>query len=338
MPGSIFGNKRNITFPEDAQPQLIVVVDTEEEFDWSASPDPKSVSVSAMEYIGRAQEIFDEYGITPCYVIDYPVASQPTGYSELVKIFQQNRCEIGAHLHPWVNEPLTEELCEKNTFPGNLPQELELVKLERLIEQIESVFDTKPVTYKAGRYGLGPNTANILSQLGFKIDLSSCPPIDYSPSMGPNYTFSQTKPFWFGEDDKLLEIPGTGAFVGWGGSHMESLYKSAEKYPQLRLAGILSRLGVVDRLRLSPEGYSVEEQIKLTNNLLSAGVRVFSWSFHSPSLTPGMTNYVKTDAELIKFLDSFRRYFDYFFNEINGASSTPTNIYNYCQSQLAESK
>ena len=187
----MFDNRRDIRLPKDSTPQLIVVVDAEEEFDWQAEPDATANLVTSMAHIGRVQGIFDEYGIRPCYVIDYPVASQPEGYEPLLEIFRQGRCEIGAQLHPWVNPPQDEVLTRSNMYPGNLPESLERQKLICLRDAISKQFGSRPIAYKAGRYGFGDNTARILSELGFTIDLSVCPPMDASDEGGPDYSHSR---------------------------------------------------------------------------------------------------------------------------------------------------
>src|SRR5438093_3501846 len=88
--------------------KLVVVVDTEEDFDWASGRSRSNTSVQALHCIGRIQSIFDEYRITPTYVIDYPVASRADGYQPLQEIHSVGRCLIGAHLHPWVNPPYEE--------------------------------------------------------------------------------------------------------------------------------------------------------------------------------------------------------------------------------------
>src|SRR5690554_1880867 len=130
--GRMFENRRYIEWPSEAPPQLVVVVDTEEEFDWTAEPDTAARQVTAMDYIGRAQDIFNDYGIRPCYVIDYPIASQTQGYRKLREFVDRGQCEICAHLHPWVNPPVREKLTRANTYPGNLPAPLEREKLMAL--------------------------------------------------------------------------------------------------------------------------------------------------------------------------------------------------------------
>ena len=315
-----------IPLPQDSPPQLIVVIDTEEEFDWGKPADRNSTSVEAMQYINRVQDIFDEYGVTPCYVIDYPIASQEKSYKPLLNIYQDNRCEIGAHLHPWVTPPETEELKPANTYPGNLEKTLEYEKLNNLTKVIQQNFDFDPVIYKAGRYGFGQNTETILKELGYKIDLSFCPSVDHGYDGGPDYSDAHAQPFWFDDDKRLLEIPITGSFVGYAGSASKFLYNLAQAGKKIKMPGIFTRLGIVDRLVLSPEGFTPEEHIKISKFLYDKGVRTFTWSFHSPTVMPGTTSYVTNEKELKKFLDSFHQYFDYFFNTMIGVATTPTKL------------
>lgn len=315
-----------VEFSPEARPELIVVVDTEEEFDWSKLPDPSNSSVSAIDQIGRVQDIFDEYGIVPCYVIDYPIASHTDGIENLKPILDQGRCEVGSHLHPWVNPPYDEAMSWPNTYPGNLPPELEFSKLEILTDTIEKNFAQRPTIYKAGRYGVGENTTEILRRLGYRIDLSICSAFDYRADGGPDFTSFGAKPYWFGSGREMLEIPLSGAFVGMAGAMASHVYNLSGYFDILKARGILSRLGIVDRLMLSPEGYQFSEHKKLTDFLIRKGVRTFTWNFHSPTVVPGMTMYTQSEREVGSFLDSFRRFFDYFFGDLNGISTTPTKI------------
>lgn len=321
----MFSSRIAVDMPLDIAPQLIVVIDTEEEFDWRQPVARTNTSVVHMEWISRCQDIFNEYRIKPCYVIDYPIASQHIGRSLLKSYLQQGQCEIGAHLHPWVSPPFSEELSPRNTYPGNLPEAIEFAKLEQLKQLIDREFEQNTTIYKAGRYGFGANTEHILQKLGFEIDVSVCPPVDYRADGGPDYRSFTDRPFWFGEK-KLLELPVTGGFVGHAGRWCPALYQWSQKFKAAKLPGILSRLGVVDRLMLSPEGFRSNEHLKLTRHLYQQGSRVFTWSFHSSSVVPGHTVYVKNERELQQFLGEFRRYFDFFFDELKGQASSPTQI------------
>lgn len=315
-----------IDVPESMAPRLIVVVDTEAEFDWNEVPDASANQVEAVQNIHLVQKIFDQYGITPCYVLDYPIATQKESVDIFRHIIGSHSCEIGAHLHPWVNPPLVESDRPSDTFPGNLGYDLEHAKLARLTTTIGEQFGLMPRSYKAGRYGIGPHTPRILRELGYEIDLSVCPPFDYSGEGGPDFSQSTAKPCWIGEDQSLLEIPLSGAFVGAAGQSSASVYQIAGHFPKLRLRGALSKLNIVDRLLLSPEGHCFDEHKKLVRFLLTRGIRTFTWSFHSPTLLPGMTIYTQSERDLHQFLDRFRRFFDFFFEEIGGIATTPQKL------------
>jgi hypothetical protein len=306
------------------RPQLIVVIDTEEEFDWNAFPDPKATNVGAIHQIYRVQEVFNEYGIKPCYVVDDPIARNQESVAVLKEFLHNGQCEIGSHLHPWVNPPFEEELSRANMYPGNLSYELEYEKLKNLTHRIHESFGFQPHIYRAGRYGLGRNTFKILNELGYDIDMSICTAFDFRADGGPDYSTSFAAPFWAGEDRNILEIPLSGAFVGAAGSLSRYLYKAMGLASRAKAHGVLSRLSIVDRLLLSPEGFTTVEHKKLTGHLLQRGFRVFSWNFHSTTMKAGKTAYTQSEKDIVQFLDSFKRYFDYFFEQINGQATTPT--------------
>ena len=98
----------NPTGPTDRIPTLMVLIDTEENFDWSKPLARENTDVTAMRAQIRAHRIFDKYGITPIYTADYPVVSQKDGAEPLRELLADGKCVIGAHLHPWVNPPFEE--------------------------------------------------------------------------------------------------------------------------------------------------------------------------------------------------------------------------------------
>ncbi len=64
----------------------------------------------------------------------------------------------------------------------------------------------------------------------------------------------------------------------------------------------------------------------MTRALLRSGHRVFSFTYHSPSLAPGNTPYVRTEADLRAFLRRIEQYLEFFFGEIGGRAATPFEI------------
>ena len=323
-----------IHLPAGVRPILSVVIHTEEEFDWGKAHDRNATTVRHMRHIHRAQSVFDEFGIVPNYVIDYPIATQEEAYGPLRSFADAGRALIGAHLHPWVSPPHTEELTPRNSYPGNLPPALEREKLALLTERIAAAFGTPPVTYLAGRYGFGPHTGEILEDLGYEVDISPAVPIDYRSDGGPDYSAWTSHPYWFGTRRHLLGLPGTGGYIGRLRAGGTALYR-ALMHPALRkmrVSGAAARLRFLERVRLSPEDYSEPEMRRLTKALLGDGIRVFVFSFHSPSVMPGGTPYVRNEAELERFLGKCRAFFAFFLGSLGGTAMTPLQVKRYLQS------
>lgn len=318
------------------RPVLVVVVDTEEEFDWGRPFDPAATSVSAIERLYRGQEVCEELGVRPCYVVDHPVASSPRASAIVGDLVATGRAVVGAHLHPWVSPPVEEEICRRNSFAGNLPRALEAEKLARLTDEIERGIGERPVVYKAGRYGFGAHTASILEEQGYAVDLSFCPAFDFSDEGGPDYSSVGCHPFRFGRAGRLLGLPATGAYVGfwrWSPHRVHDLARGALGR-RLRIEGIMSRLGAIERLHLSPEGHGFAELRRLTTALLGRGVRVFTLSYHSPSLEPGCTPYVRSEADLQGLLGTLRAYLRYFLSDLGGETATPLELKQRLESAL----
>ena len=316
---------RPIQVPETWQPTLVVVVDTEEEFDWGAPFDTHARRTTNILYQSLAQEIMNRHGVIPTYVIDYPVANTPEAVSALRTIADQGRCEIGAHLHPWVSPPVEEHVNAYNSFPGNLPAALEREKLARLADQIETSFGSRPIIYKAGRYGLGPATFQILRELGFRTDTSVVPHTDFSASGGPNFAAFSARPFW--ANAGLIELPLSVHFTGTLGKLGPTLYPALTRTPgSLRLPGIAARVGLLERLRLSPEGHSLQDMKRQTRAALARGERYFMLTYHSSTLLPGGSPYVGTLEMREAFLQTLDGYLEFFMGECRGRASSVSDV------------
>lgn len=309
-----------IHLPQDTPPILTVVIHTEEEFNWNSDFDRNEIGVEHIKHIDSVQNLFDTYKIKPTYVVGYPIASQKEAYEPLKAFADSGRAEIGAHLHPWVSPPYEEEVNTYNSYPGNLSRELEFNKLAQLTRKIQESFGITPKSYLAGRYGFGPNTASILHELGYEVDISPAPPIDFRDDGGPNYSSYSSHPFWIDQQHQLLVLPGTGAYTGLlhKGGHRMFKITSHPLLCRARLPGIMSRLQLFERLRLSPEGYTQKEMRRLTRTLFAQGFRHFVFSFHSPSVMPGCTPYVRNESDLNIFLSDCQQYLDFFMNDFNG--------------------
>ncbi len=312
----------------EGRPLLCVIVDTEEEFDWSKPLSRANRSVATIPAQARAQDVFAEFGIVPTYVVDYPVAADPEAAGFLRACRDAGACAIGAHCHPWVNPPEVEAVTPYNSYAGNLPADLEYRKLAALTRTIAAAFGERPRVYKAGRYGLGPNTPGILRDLGYRVDASVVPHTSFAGDGGPDFTVQGPQPGGLPGAPELLELPASAGFAGLLRRRGPALFPraTAPLAMRLRLPGVLARSGLLERIRLTPEGVTLAEQCRLTRCLLADGVRVLSYSYHSPSLAPGNTPYVRTAADLATFLAAMRGYFAYVIGDLGGLPATPLEL------------
>ncbi len=293
----------------DRIPRFLLTVDTEEEFDWDKPLSRETHGISHVGRLAKFQEFCEHQNVVPVYLIDWPIANAKLAAEILREPLAKGRAEVGVQLHPWVNPPFDEELSPANSFAGNLPRALEDSKLRRLRKTIEEKFGIAPVIYRAGRYGAGPNTADILAEQGIAIDTSVRSKFDYSGIGGPDYRAHPIAPYWIDDDRTLLELPLTTSFWGVLRKQGDQIYPRLWRTPSLR--GLLSRLGLLERVPLTPEGVSVEEAIRGIDMALDDGAPLLVFSFHSPSLRPGDTPYVRSEEDLDTLYDWWRRIFGY---------------------------
>lgn len=294
----------------DMPPTLLVVIDTEEEFEWDAPFDRSSTSVANIGYQHLAQSVFAAAGIVPTYAIDYPVATTPSAITVLAPWRAAGSCEIGAHLHPWVNPPDEEAVSARNSFASNLPPDLMRRKLATLRDAITANFGASPLVYKAGRYGIGPETPAILNDLGFIADTSVVPHLDESKRSGPDFRGLPDQPFITAAG--IAELPLSVHFLGAAAAAGPRIFPTLSRLERLHVPGCFSRLGVLERLRLSPEAHSFADMKRQTEAALARGNRYFMLTYHSSSLMPGGSPYARTEAARDALLDVLTKYIRFF--------------------------
>jgi hypothetical protein len=298
-----------IRFPESFGRRFTIFCDTEEEFDWGKPRSRDSRSTTHMAAMPDLQERFRRRGVKCVHLVDHPIATDPASVAMLREWLERDEISVGTQLHPWVNPPHDEEVNTFNSFVGNLPISLEQAKVANLTDTIEAAFGRRPIVYRAGRYGVGPNTAGLLRDAGYEADVSVRALFDYSDEGGPDFSRVRPLPFKIGEGG-LVELPLSGAYVGrlrrWG----RGVYRAAARLPLGH--GVLFRTGLLNRVPLTPEGVPLEEALAAARALIDDGLRWFSLSFHSPSVEPGHTPFVRTAEDLHTFHAWWNGMLDFF--------------------------
>jgi hypothetical protein len=301
------------------QVTVFITIDTEEDLwsDYRKTNNP----VDNISCLPKLQALFDRYGAIPTYLINYPVATNDEARKILLEIFDGGRCEIGSHCHPWNTPPFEKRIDDGGSMMCNLSFDVISRKMETLHKAIIERFNITPKCFRAGRWGFGADVARCIQELGYRVDTSVTPFIDWADDGGPNYVNAATLPYRFVADNvlnenpegPLLEVPPTVGFL-------QKNFNACNSLRQRITTGPLSRfhfLGILDALRmlnlrwLSPEQNNGPGLIRLSQIFVKKGHPFLNMSFHSNSMLPGANPFVKTEQQLRRFLDHIEMFLSY---------------------------
>lgn len=311
---------RSAVFAPGFGQRVLLTVDTEEEFDWRAPFRREGHGLSHVEAIPRFQSFCETLGAQPVYLVDWLIAHDPRAVAIIGDAVRRGTAEVGVQLHPWVNPPFDEDVCVRNSYAGNLPPALEAAKFMALRDAIEAAFGTPPLIYRAGRYGLGAHTADLLRRAGIRIDTSVRPLFDYSATGGPDYSRHPMAPYWVDGGMSLLELPVTTVHSGRLRRAGRTVQRAFQTIP--RAMGAMSRLGLLERIALSPEGVNTAEGLRGVDLAIDDGLPVLVLSFHSPTLAPGHTPYAVTPAAV----DSVYAWFEAIYARLAARGVRSTSV------------
>ncbi len=300
---SLFHNIRR-QVAAHSRPLCCLVVDAEEDFDWTKPVRATGYSTDCMRNIADLNEIVTAYRLRPAYLMTYPVLEDADAVRLMRRQHERGECELGIQLHPWVTPPFDEPSIQAS-YLGRLDPALEERKLLTLIARFRRAFGAAPVLFRAGRYGLSAVTTGLLETHGFILDTSLAPRTDFRNEGGPDFSDYDCDPFWFGQHRRLLELPLCRSLVGWSGALAPRLYRAAAGPAMARwhVPAVLSRLRCAERITLSPEGNDMAAMRRFLRYRQRHGQSIFSLSFHSSSLMPGRNPYVRNKTDLHVFYD-----------------------------------
>jgi hypothetical protein len=202
----------------------------------------------------------------------------------------------------------------------NLPAALQLSKLERLTATLREAFGGRPVAFRAGRYGLGPDTVTALIRCGYRVDSSVTPFVSWEKyDDGPTFIGAPLHPYRLAGDGEvripqpdgpLAELPMSVGYNRSPSGVWAGLYRllSAPALRPLHLRSIVSRAGLVKRISLSPETDSASDMLTLSFRLMDAGLRHLHVFLHSPSLSPGLSPFARDRAGVERVYRSIATY------------------------------
>jgi hypothetical protein len=80
----------------------------------------------------------------------------------------------------------------------------------------------------------------------------------------------------------------------------------------------MARSRLLERIKLTPEGITITEAQRLARHMIAHGHKVFVLTYHTPSLVPGNTPYVRSKRDLERFLAWLDQFYDFFTRDLGG--------------------
>jgi hypothetical protein len=162
----------------------------------------------------RLQPLFAKFGAKATYLLS-PEVLRDASCVEALKTIEPS-CELGTHLHGEYAEPGAFEPDMTKDFQRDYPPEIEREKLTYLTDLFIRAFGHQPVSFRAGRYGIGSASIPILESLGYAVESSVTPHMDWSSAgaTGLEFIGAPTQPYrpdpeapGRAGDAKILEVP-----------------------------------------------------------------------------------------------------------------------------------
>jgi len=244
----------------------------------------------------RLTPLFRMYRAKPTYLLSPEVMRDEASVETLRAL--GNEADLGSHLHGEFAEPEAFIPEETAVFQRDYPRETERAKLTYLTSLFKTTFGRHPKTFRAGRFGIGPNSIPLLSELGYEVESSVTPGVDWASSGAKGLSFpnAPTQPYtpdeaepWKRGSASLLEVPIT----------IRS--RAAQKLP---LVGKW-----IEARWLRPTRGSEEEIVSVARDEIAEARKVSSdrpvvltAMFHNVEIVPGKSPYAANEDEANQIL------------------------------------
>ena len=165
---------------------IVFTVDTEPDDQWSpklADGNYPPFTFANTRGLAPLIRFFRERNAPVTWMTSYSIARDP----ESVRVLRDAAAggdEIAGHLHGWETPPFAPFDRSARPFIYEYDDALRLAKHQSLVAAHEEAFGARPVSYRAGRWGVDALELQHITQLGYAIDSSIAPGIDFTDRFG----------------------------------------------------------------------------------------------------------------------------------------------------------
>jgi hypothetical protein len=276
-----------------------ISIDTEvdKSHDWRIS-NPLSFHSVEHGILDLLTPIFEQNGCRPTYLLSSEVIENKACVKALKTI---RNCEFGTHLHGELVEPMQTSSSLADSYANDIQCKydplIEFKKMQTISNLFEAKFGFKPTSFRAGRFGAGPNTIECLDKLGYLVDTSVTPGVVWNLPQGRvDFTCAGNQPYWLSKKDicaesdlRILEVPISIRAPG--------IKKLVSKASYNLETSMLKRISdrVLPAIWLRPTYSNSSEMKRLATHIVKENrareIIVLNMMFHSMEVIPGASPY-----------------------------------------------
>jgi hypothetical protein len=317
---SYFSTKdNNVRYSMGVKVFFVVTIDTEidKSKDWKVSENETFFSV--LDGIPKnLTPLFNRFGVKPTYLLSSEVIEN----NDCVNVLKNlKNCELGTHLHGDLIGPhkkiyklsRARIAAMQNSYRG----EIEYQKLKNLTDLFIEKFGYHPVSFRAGRFAASHNTINSLEKLGYLIDSSITPGVDWNyPEGRANFINAKNQPYFSNKenileigDSKILEVP-----LSIINSKFKKYFYFLNNTKPLQFLNKIT-VKILPIYWLRPSFQNVKEMLyvikKITKQNSTKKNIVLNMMFHSMEVIPNASPYNKTEKDRKEFLKKIEKVLEY---------------------------
>lgn len=309
------------------KPAFLITLDTEGDNLWRNRSG--KVTTRNVQFLPRFQSLCEKYNFKPTWLTNYEMASDPA-YVEFGRdLLARGQGEIGMHLHAWYSPPeyaLTDDDWHYQPYLIEFPENILRDKVAYMTDLLESAFQQKMTSHRAGRWAFDEVYARALIDNGYLVDCSVTPRVDWRNSSGApqgkggtDYSLFPDHAYYLdindisrAGDSPLLELPMSiqyryGAFT----NQLKKVWNDVRGK---------KRGPSVNWLR--PVGGNVEQMKQVVEQTLSQGNDYVEFMLHSSEFMPDGSPTFKNEADIERLYDDLEQLFSWLQSRTQGMTLT----------------
>lgn len=322
---------------------FLITVDTEGDDVWSRR---SRVETRNASFLPRFQLLCERFGLKPTYLVNYEMANDHAFVEFGRDLIARDAGEIGMHLHAWNSPPMDHSLTSNDPWYQPFLTEYPKYEIRKKVEFhahfLEDVFGVKMLSHRSGRWAFNAFYADSLRDLGFKVDCSVTPHVDWRSSKGDpdgaggtDYRGFPEHHYWINERD--IALPGTSSLL-------EVPMTIINRSPALLTRVTQACEGISDFPNRAQRSIWPLEWLRPTGSNLASMLRILDiavaqdryhveFMTHSSELMPGGSPYFRSIESIEKLYRDLNELFSQAGKHFRG--STLTEFHDRCRCHYA---